>query len=55
MKSNREDYEGQRIVDKFLRSLPQKHDNLLVTIEEENDLMALIMDELVDILQTHGH
>lgn len=42
-------------MEKFLRSLPQKFDNILVTIEEENDPLELIMDELMDILQTHGH
>ena len=55
IKSNGEDYQEQRIVEKILRSLPHKYDNFVMTIEEENDLTRLTMDELMGILQTHEH
>ena len=55
IKSNREEYDEQWIVEKILRSLPQKYDNLVMTIEEEKDLTTLTMDELMGTLQTHEH
>ena len=55
LKSNGEDYQEQRIVEKILRSLPHKYDNLVITIEEAKDLTILTMDELMGILQTHEH
>lgn len=55
LKSNGEDYEEKRILEKILRSLPPKYNNLVMTIEEENDLTNLTMDELMGILQTHEH
>ena len=54
LKSNGEDYQEQRIVEKIL-SLPHKYDNLVMTIEEAKDLTILTMDELMGILQTHEH
>ena len=42
-------------MEKILRSLPQKHDNLVMTIEEEKYLIRLTMDELMGTLQTHEH
>ena len=53
LKSNGEDYKEKRIVEKLLRILPHKYDNLVMTIEEAKDLTILIMDELMGILQTH--
>jgi hypothetical protein len=44
LKTNGEDYQEQRIVEKMLRSLPHKYDNLVMTIEEEKDLTTLTMD-----------
>ena len=38
LKSNEEYYDEKRIVEKILRSLPQKYDNLVMTIEEAKDL-----------------
>ena len=55
LKSNGEDYQEQRIIEKILRSLPHKYDNLVMTIEEAKDLIVLTMDELIGILQTHEH
>jgi hypothetical protein len=55
LKSNGEDYQEQRIVEKILRSLPHKYDNLVMTIEEAKDLTILTMDELMGTLQTHEH
>ena len=56
LNSNGEDYQEQRIVEKILRILPHKYDNLVMTIEEEaKDLTVLTMDELMGILQTHEH
>ena len=55
LKSNGEDYQEQRIVEKILRSLPHKYDNLVMTIEEAKDLTTLKMDELMGSLQTHEH
>ena len=53
LKSNGEDYQEQRIVEKILRSLPHKYDNSVMTIEEAKDLTTLKMDELMGSLQTH--
>ena len=55
LKSNEEDYQEQRIVEKILRSLPHKYDNLVMSIEEAKDLTILTMDELMSILQTYEH
>ena len=55
LKSNGEDYQEQRIVEKILKSLPHKYDNLVMTIEEAKDLSVLTMDELMCTLQTHEH
>ena len=55
LKSNREDYQEKRIVEKILRSLCHKFDNLVMTIEEANNLTTLTMDELMGILQTHEY
>lgn len=55
VKSNEEDYQEKRIVEKILRSLPHKYDNLVMTIEEAKDLTILTMDELMGTLQTHEH
>ena len=42
-------------MEKILRSLPLKYDNLVMTIEEEKDITTLTMDELMGTLQTHEH
>ena len=55
LKSNGEDYQEQRVVEMILRSLPQKYDNLVMTIEEEKYLTTLTKDELMGILQTQEH
>ena len=55
LKSNGEDYQEQRIVEKILRSLPQKYDNLVTTIEEAKDFTILTMDELMGALQIYKH
>ena len=50
LKSNGEDYQEQRIVEKILRSLPHKYDNSVMTIEDAKDLTILAMDELMGCL-----
>ena len=45
----------KRIVEKILRSLPHKYDNLVMTIEEAKDLTTLTMDEFMGVPQTHEH
>ena len=55
LKSNGEDYEEKRIVEKILRSLPQKYENLVMAIEEVKVLTTLTMDELMGTLQTNEH
>ena len=55
LKSHGKDYQEQRIVEKILRSLPHKYENLVMTIEEAKYLTILTMDELMGILQTHEH
>ncbi len=47
LKSNGEEYEERRIVEKILRILPQNYDNIVMTIEEAKDITTLIMDELM--------
>ena len=55
LKSNGEEYDEWRIVEKILRSLPQKYEKLVMTIEEAKGLTTLTMDELMRTLQTHEH
>ena len=50
LKSNGEDYQEQRIVEKILRSLTHKYDNLVMTIEEAKNFTTLTMDESMGIL-----
>ena len=38
-----------------MRSLPQKYDKHVMTIEEAKDHTTLTMDELMRTLQTHEH
>lgn len=42
-------------MEKILRSLPPKYDNLMMTIEKEKDLTTLTMDKFMGTLQTHEH
>ncbi|KAK6919801.1 hypothetical protein RJ641_015705 [Dillenia turbinata] len=37
----------QKLVEKFLRSLPKKYDHIVAAIEEVNDLSELTVDELL--------
>ena len=55
VKSNGKESAEKRIVEKILRILPQKYDNLVMTIEKEKYLTTLTMDELMGTLQTHEH
>lgn len=55
LKSNGEEYDEKSIVEKILRILPQKYDNLVMTIEEAKDFTTLTMDELMGNFQTHEH
>ena len=42
-------------MEKILRILPHKYDNLVMTIGEAKDLFVFIMDELMGTLETDEH
>ena len=46
IKLNGDEQTDQKIVEKILRSLPIKFDNIVVAIEESKDLSNLSIDEL---------
>ena len=47
--------EYQRVVEKILRSLPPRFENLVVTLEETIDMSTFTIDELQDSLFNHEH
>jgi hypothetical protein len=53
IKSHGETIEEIKVVEKVLRSLPPKFDNLVVTLEERKGLSQFSLDELQDSLINH--
>ena len=55
MKSHGEPVSNQRVVEKILRSLPPRFENLVVTLEEHTDMLTFSIDELQASLINHEH
>ena len=55
LKSHGEDIEYQRVVEKILRSLPPRFENLVVTLEEHTNMSTFTIDELQASLINHEH
>src|SRR5713226_5206193 len=55
LKSHGEAIEYQRVVEKILRSLPPRFENLVVTLEEHTDMTTFTIDELQVSLINHEH
>jgi hypothetical protein len=53
LRINDEEILHQRVVDKVLRTLPQKFDAMVISIEESEDLTQLLADELLGSLLSH--
>ncbi|XP_060672415.1 uncharacterized protein LOC132803426 [Ziziphus jujuba] len=53
MASNGEILEDQKVVEKVPRSLPEKFDFFVVTVEESKDLSTISIEELFGILKSH--
>ncbi|KAK8916814.1 hypothetical protein KSP39_PZI022229 [Platanthera zijinensis] len=50
---NGEAVENKKVIEKILRSLPRKFENVVVTIEESKDLSTLTLESLMGSLQSH--
>lgn len=48
-----DDMTKQKVVEKILRSLPQKYEHIVAAIEETNDLSDLTVDDLLRSLHSH--
>jgi hypothetical protein len=48
-----ENLSDQKVVEKILRSMPMKYDQMVAAIEESKDLSVLTVDELFGSLQSH--
>ena len=55
LKSHGEPIADQRVVEKILRSLPPRFENLVVTLEEHTDMTTFTIDELQASLINHEH
>ena len=55
LKSHGETITDKRVVEKILRSLPPRFENLVVTLEEHTDMTTFTIDELQDSLINHEH
>ena len=53
LKSHGEIIEYQILVEKFIRSLPPRFESLVVTLEENKDMMVFTIDEPQDSLINH--
>ena len=55
LKSHGETITDERVVEKILRSIPPRFENLVVTLEEHTDMSAFTIDELQASLIYHEH
>ena len=55
LKYHGENMEDRRVVKKFLRSLPQRFESLVVTLEENKYMPLFTIDELQASLINHEH
>ena len=55
LKSHGETIEDQRVVEKILRSLPPRFENLVVTLEEHTDMSTFTFDELQASVINHEY
>ena len=55
LKSHGEAIEDRRVVEKILKSLPPRFENLVVTLEEHTDMMTFTIDELQASFINHEH
>ena len=55
LKSHGEPVSDQRVVEKILRSLPPRFENLVVTLEEHTHKSTFTIDELQASLVNHEH
>ena len=55
MKYHGENIEDRRVVEKFLRSLLQRFESLVMTLKENKDLSQFTIDELQASLINHEH
>ena len=55
LKSHGENIEDIRVVERVLRSLPQRFESLVVTLEEKKDMSMFTIDELQPSLINHEH
>ena len=55
LKSYGKNIEDIRVVEKFLRSLPLKFESLVMTLEENKDMLQLTIDEVQASLINHEH
>ena len=55
LKSHGEDIQDQRVVEKLLRSIPPRFENLVVTLEEHTNMSTFTIDELQASLINHEH
>ena len=53
LRMNGEELLDQKVVEKFLRTLPKKFDHVVVAIEESKDLSQLSVDQLMGSLLSH--
>lgn len=53
MRKFRDDMTEQKVVEKILRSLPRKYEQIVAAIEEANDLSDFTVDELLGSLYCH--
>ena len=55
LKSHGETITDQRVVEKILRSIPPRFENLVVTLEEHTEMSIFTIDELQASLINHEH
>ena len=55
LKSHGEPIADQRVIEKILKSIPPRFENLVVTLEEHTNMMTFTIDELQASLLNHEH